>query len=308
MKLLIKNILLFCIIGLLFGEVISRIFSTTSDIPNRIIDKNNIQKYEANQTGNWIGGTHSWLINEEGWPGKLPNSKDNLITIIGDSYIENFMNPDSCRQSVLLKKLLPKNNFYEASRSGVSFIEAIQMASYLDSLQPIQQLVYVHDSDFLESVIQIKRIPDITQYDSNNEKIIPGILRSPGFKKILYNWKFMFYLYSNYSFGTKSNKDAETNKKTTVPKSLTVKSKYELNKLLTYVNETYKKSNITLIYRPNGDPEILALLKKHNFKVVLLVDNKEKDWSFEHDAHWTCIGHAEAAKQIAINVKKIPNI
>ena len=304
MKLLIKNILLFCILGLLLGEAISRIFSTTSDIPSRIIDQHDIQKYKPNQTGNWIGGTHGWKINEEGWPGSLPKSRENLITIIGDSYVENFMNPDSCRQSVVLKKMLPSYNYYEASRSGVSFIEAMQIASLLDSLQPIQQLVYVHDADFLESIVQIETMLNITQYDSENEKIIPGILKSPGLKKILYNWKFIYYLYTNYTFGTKSNKDAEPKKKTTKPKSLTIQDKEELQKLLSFANDTYNKSNITLVVRPNANSEILTLLTDFNFKLLLLEDNKEKVWSFVHDPHWTCIGHEEAAKQISNELKQ----
>jgi len=298
MRLLIKNSILFCLVGLLIGETISRMFSTTSDIPSRVIDQNNIQKYNPNQTGKWIGGAHGWIINEEGWPGELPKSKDNLITVIGDSYVENFMNPNSCRQSVVLKNILPNYNFYEASRSGVSFIEAMEIASHLDSLQPIRQLVYVHDADFLESVVQIKRMPDITQYNSEDSKIIPGVLKSPGLKKILYKWKFMYFLYTNYSFDAISEKDTEPKKKALTPQSLTKKHKVELHKLLSFVNETYNTSNITLVFRPNPDPELLALLNKFHFKVLLLLDSKEKEWSFQHDPHWTCIGHEEAAKQV----------
>tara|TARA_R110000868_G_scaffold208584_1_gene458133 strand:+ start:17 stop:676 length:660 start_codon:yes stop_codon:yes gene_type:complete len=214
------------------------------------------------------------------------------------------MNPDSCRQSVVLKKILPSYNYYEASRSGISFIEAMQIASLLDSLKPIQQLVYVHDADFLESVTQIRRMPDITQYDSENEKIIPGILKSPGLKKILYNWKFIYYLYTNYSFGTKIKKNNEPKKKTTEPKPLNIKDKEELHKLLSFVNDTFNKSNITLVVRPNANPEILALLTNLNFKVLLLEDTKEKAWSFEQDPHWTCVGHEEAAKQIKNELKQ----
>ncbi|SIQ77483.1 hypothetical protein [Maribacter ulvicola] len=304
MKLFLKNIFLFCLVSLLFGEIVCRFSYVTSDIPSRIIDKNNIQKYNPNQTGKWIGNSHSWHINKDGWPGSLPKSRKNLITIIGDSYVENFMNPDSCRQSVFLKKMLPTYNFYEASRSGVSFIEAMSIASVLDSLQPLQQLIYIHDADLLESVVQIKKMPDITQYDSENIKIIPGILKSPGLKKILYNWKLIYYLYTNYSFGIKHKNDAKPKKENIKNKSLTLKDREELKKLLSYVNRTFNKSNISLVYRPNGNPEILKLLTNFDFKIILLVDHKEKEWSFEHDPHWTCTGHEEAAEQVSLKLSR----
>lgn len=306
MKLLFKNILVFCIVGLLLGEVIARIFHTTSDIPSRTIDQNKIQKYKPNQTGSWIKGTHSWLINEEGWPGPLPKSKEKLITIIGDSYVENFMNPIECRQSLLLKNMMPNYNYYEASRSGISFIEAMEIASQLDTLNPIKQLVYVHDGDFLESVAQIKKMSDITQYDIMQKKIIPGVLKSPGLKKILYNWKFMYYLYTNYSFApsTKKEEKAETKKSSNERVSTVVKHKDKIKQLLSFVQETYKINTIVLVFRPNADPELLELLQNLNFNLLLLVDDKKKAWSFKHDAHWTCVGHEEAAKQVKNTLKE----
>lgn len=306
MKLLIKNIILFSIIGLLFGEIICRLSYVTSDIPSRIIDDNNIQKYSPNQKGHWTGGTHSWLINKDGWPGHLPKSKENLITIIGDSYIENFMNPDSCHQSNFLNKSSPTFNYYEASRSGVSFIGAMEIATRLDSLNPTHQLIYVHDADFTESSSVINKMADITQFNSMSNNIIPGKLNSPGIKKILYNWKFIYYLYINYSFTKK--KDAPKKTKTpNIDKSrLTEEQIVELNKLLNFANKTYNHQNITLVFRPNANPKIIRILKELNFNILLLKDNKQKEWSFNHDPHWTCVGHEEAAKQVSNYLNKLP--
>lgn len=298
MGLFIKNIILFCIAGLIFGEVITRVFFATSDIPSRSIDENSIQKYNPNQTGYWVGGTHSWQINEDGWPGPLPESNNNLITIIGDSYVENFMNPDSCRQSILLKKKLPNYNFYEASRSGVSFIEAMEIAAKLDTLKPMRQLIYVHNADFLESSAILRKLSSITQYNSKTNTIIPGKLNSPGIKKILYNWKFIYYLYLNYSL----TKKAPNSKKSTVIKSnkgaLNEKEVSEIYKLISFTRENYNKENITFVFRPQPNKEIISILKEFKFNVFILNDNKEKVWSFDHDPHWTCIGHEEASKQV----------
>jgi hypothetical protein len=215
------------------------------------------------------------------------------------------MNPDSCRQAVYLKKMLPFFNYYEASRSGVSFIEAMEIASQLNSLNPLNQLIYVHDTDFLESVIQIKKMPDITQYDILDEKILPGTLKSPGLKKILYSWKFMYYLFSNYSFATGNNNDTEIKNGVTTRLSITKKQMDQISELLLFVRKNYKTKNITLVLRPHANEQLLDLLKDYNFNVILLVDNMEKDWTFEYDSHWTCIGHEEAAKQVKNSLKSM---
>ena len=106
---------------------------SVTDLPQRTIDEYGIQKYYANQSGYWKGGEHKWMFNELGWPGELPEDYDNLITVIGDSFIENFMNPNECHQSKLLKKGLNNHNFIEAARSGVSFIEAMEISKQFDS-------------------------------------------------------------------------------------------------------------------------------------------------------------------------------
>ncbi|WP_405415774.1 hypothetical protein [Maribacter sp. Asnod1-A12] len=307
MSLFIKNIILFCIVFLLFGEVITRVCYATSDIPSRVIDENKIQKYNPNQTGYWVGGTHSWQINEDGWPGQLPKSKNNLITIIGDSYVENFMNPDSCRQSVLLQTMMPDFNFYEASRSGVSFIEAMEIASKLDTLKPIHQLIYVHDGDFTESSALLRKMSDITQYNSKTNTIVPGKLNSPGIKKILYNWKFIYYLYSNYPLKKKVPNPTKPKVSHSNKNSLNEKQINEIHKLISFTNDHYNKENITFVFRPKPNKKIISILKDFNFNFFILIDNNEKEWSFDHDPHWTCVGHEEAATQISKNLEQFYN-
>ncbi|MEX0314760.1 MAG: hypothetical protein AB3N18_11325, partial [Allomuricauda sp.] len=186
----IKEILFFLIFGLLIGEIVARVFFLTSEIPERQIDKFGIQRYQPNQVGYWKGGSHQWHINEKGWPGELPESYNDLVTIIGDSFIENFMNPDECHQMSYLKKILPKYNYTEASRSGISFIEALEISKQLDSLNPKAQLIYINETDFRESVWQIAPLADITQVDLDNDSIIYGEMKAPGIKKVLYSWKF----------------------------------------------------------------------------------------------------------------------
>lgn len=297
MRIFIKNIVIFSIIGLLFGECVARIFHLTTDIPSRYIDEDQIQKYKPNQGGSWVGGSHTWQINDTGWPGEAPTSYDNLITIIGDSYIENFMNPDSCHQASYLRKMLPEYNYLEAARSGVSFIESVEIAKQLDSLTPVKQLIYVHDGDFLESIVQITKMGDITQFDLEKEEVVPGTLKSPFLKKILYNWKFMYYLYTNYAFGDNSNNEVHIETKN-INKGLQPEKLKKMDAMLSYVKNNYDLKNVVFILRPNMDPGIVSLLKKHQMEFHELKMPEDSNWSFEYDAHWTCLGHLEAAKQV----------
>ena len=170
MKSFLVNLLLFSLGLLVVFEIVLRVNHMTIDIPQREITSDGIQRYIPMQEGWWLGGTHKWQINQFGWPGPMPDSLDSLVLIIGDSHIENFMNNDNCHQSWLLKQLLPQFNFLEAARSGVSYIEAVYIATKLDTLRPILILLYVKDTDFIESITQFGRKTDITQIDLPADK------------------------------------------------------------------------------------------------------------------------------------------
>ena len=44
----------------------------------------------------------------------------------------------------------------------------------------------------------------------------------------------------------------------------------------------------------------MELFKSMGFETIALEEkNDDKSWSFEHDHHWSCYGHEEAAKQIS---------
>ncbi|WP_394749415.1 hypothetical protein [Spongiimicrobium salis] len=296
MKNFIKNCIAFVLVGLVLAEIIARLFFLTSDIPRRTIDDAGIQKYFPNQDGHWVGGTHKWQINEMGWPGPMPKSMDNLVTLIGDSFIENFMNPEECHQASFLQKKLPKHNYLEVSRSGVSFIEAMEIAKQMDSLRPQYQIIYAYDSDFDESIKQIRPSSQITQIDLENQKVIHGKLKSPGIKNILYNWKFAFYLYSNFKRGAKNKKGQDVPQKTNEADD---KNKIDLyRKLLKFVVENYKIEDKILVFRPETNPKIIDLAHNFGFKTLSLQVKKGENWTFDHDKHWSCFGHEKAADQI----------
>lgn len=301
---LIKHLLVYIIFALLIGEAIVRLLHLTSDIPNRMIDNDNIQKYYPNQKGKWHGGLHEWRINELGWAGPLPESYDNLVTILGDSFIENFMNPDKCHQSSLLKKDFPENNFLEAARSGISLIEALEITKQLDSLNPIAQLIYISVNDFEESITEIARRKDITQVNLKKKELVHGQMLSPWLKKILYNWKFMYYLYLRFPLDFYKNPPPTENLSPSSSKGAKPREEILFEQLLDYIVENYQIEDKILIFRPLSSPNLVNKAAKRGFKTILL-DNHGQQWSFDDDHHWKCFGHEQAAIQVAQKLKKM---
>ena len=299
-----KNIILFIVVLFLIGELVIRFTHAVSDIPQRTIDESGIQKYYPNQTGYWLNGTHTWKVNKMGWPGELPNSYDNLITIIGDSFIENFMNPNDCHQSIILKQKLNNFNYIEAARSGVSLIEAFEISKQLDSLKPIRHLIYVNDSDFIESIKSIKNLMDITQVDLKKKKIIFGKMKSPGVKKILYNCKLAYYFYNRFPLNFSESKKEKTIK-TKKANSKSLNNSLEIEALLLYIKNNYTIKDKTLVFHPNSNAELIELCKSKGFSNIYLDSSKDKkSWTFDYDHHWTCYGHEQVADQVAKSFMK----
>src|SRR5690606_11881308 len=118
---------------------------------------------------------------------------------VGDSYIENIMNPMACNQGTFLNSYFKNIGFFEAGRSGVTFIEAMEITNLLDStIHPDLHLVYVSSDDFHESIANEHRYADRMQIDVASGVIMNGALKAPGAKKILYNWKLLYYLYLRF--------------------------------------------------------------------------------------------------------------
>ena len=301
MKKFLKNIVLFILLALIVGEIVVRVTYTMADIPQRTIDEYGIQKYYPNQHGYWKGGDHKWIINDFGWPGELPKSYNNLIMVIGDSFIENFMNPNECHQSAFLKKNMKGYNFMEAGRSGVSLIEAMEISKSLDSLKPIKTLIYVSDNDFYESIKEVKPMVDITQINLKDGSIAYGEMKAPRLKKILYNVKLLYYFYNRFPLGQSDvaqdhNKEelveAEDNNK--------LKSKVEIFKLIEYIVNNYNIKSKILVFHPNTNTEIIEQCQRAGFNTIVLDSSKDDNsWTFDYDSHWTCYGHEQVAKQIS---------
>lgn len=290
----IKYLVLFFIIGVVIGEVVVRTLHLTNDVPQRTIGKDNIQKYVPVQHGYWNKGAHQWQINKLGWAGRLPEKYVNLVTVIGDSYIENFMNPDDCHQGVLLKELLPEHNFLEAGRSGVSFIEAMEIAKSIDSLNPEFHLLYMNNSDFTESIKSVKPMIDIAQLDLKNGKIVPGEMKFALAKRLLYSCKFAYYLFNRFSQPTQTpNAPAPKNNFDFG------KIEAELGQLFEFARTNYDIENKILVFHPDTDKLVVDYARNTGFKVIELNSSNEKSWTFAYDPHWNCYGNERVAWQVS---------
>jgi len=304
MKKFLIRLLVFTIVIGVAGEFIIRAYRLVPDIPRLYVDQTGIQRYVPGQTGYYTKAKTKWVVNKYGWLGTSDTSKDTVISVIGDSYIENMMNPISCNQGNMLKSRFKDYSFFEAGRSGVTFIEAMQISKLLDScIHPKLHLIYVNTDDFLESSSRNQRYTDRVQIDLNTNTILNGNLKSPGIKKILYNIKLIYYLYLRFPLFVHA-KNKEDHKAAT-KKTVKVKSEFDgtdVNKLFAYCRKNYDMDKVTLVFHPGTEQTIIELANHYHIKNIVLNSEKgEKSWALNaNDGHWSCYGHSQVAKQISI--------
>jgi len=279
------------------GEAVVRVGYLTSEYPQRFIDDDALQKYIPGQTGYHKGGI-KWEINSKGWSGCWTEPNENFISIIGDSYIENFMNPISCHQCSILEKNFPDYQINEYGRSGFSFLESLIVSKQLAEFKPKIQLIYVNLSDFAESIKGIRRLTDRVQYDLKKNEIVYSKLKNSKLKKVLYSCKFVYYLYSRFPlFVAKQNIGG-----------VNVERDLHLEKVKTFLaqmhNDFYNE-NIVLVFNYNVPIELVDLAKEVGFRCLKLSKADNENWEFENDIHWTCYGHKQVAQQVSKLIEEI---
>ena len=299
------KIVLFIIFLCILGEVVLRAFRVVPDIPERVIDKYNIQRYKPGQSGYYANAQEKWNVNNYGWLGTSDTSNDTIISIIGDSFIENIMNPIGSNQGSLLKSLLPNYSFFEAGRAGVTFIEAMEISKVLDiEVSPKYQLLYLSGGDFYESISEISRYSDRLQVSVENQKLLISQLKSPRMKKILYNIKILYYLYLKYPIFVDIQNKGET------PKALLAKKNdYDslvFNKLFNFCSNNYNLNKLVFVFHPNTDNIIIAMANQYGIKTILLDSSGDKTWRLgKNDGHWSIYGHKQVSNQVYNGLIKI---
>jgi len=308
MKKFFKKLLLFIIFLFLFTEVVSRIFHVSTDAPKTYKNTNGNVNYYANQEGYWGGGKHKWYVNKLGYPGRnSPDNYNNLVLLMGDSYIQNFMNPDSCRQREYLSKLESKYNFMNVSKDGLNLLGEFEYAKPLDSLSPILKIIYVSNNDFLSNIKNKSRFKGSYQVDLETGKIKYPNYRGSKVKDFIYNFKFIYYLY-------RKNIDLFTSKKmiddvTDTAEIGRKKDKIfddeykEISKLLDFIKETYEWENVLFVFHPNSSMKLIELTKEKGFKVMKIFKNEKENWKTKNHGHWNCEAHENIANQVLAYIR-----
>lgn len=210
------------------------------------------------------------------------------------------MNPPECHQAQYLSDMVSKYNFYPSSRNGASFIEMMERAKSADYLNPKFQLIYVKTLDFIESIPEINKNPEMVQYSIKTGTISYAKLQYSTFKEVLYNLKFFYYLYRNFLINSK--------KKSTFEEVQSTKEKIDyqlIEKLLVLTKNRYNTKNTILVFFPDTDIKVIDIARRNGYRYFLLKANNYKSWQLKNNKHWSCFGHQEAAKQVASELLKM---
>lgn len=285
-SLLIKKIVFFTIICFIFIELIIRSFNLTNDIPQRKIDINGLQTYVENQNGYFDG--NQWKVNKYGFIGLSEINYKNQVLIIGDSMIENIMNPINCNQGYLLKKMFDNSyGFFEIGRSGLTLIESLEFYKFFNQIiNPKIVIIYINEGDITESISNIKRFTDRLQINIQTRKLENVQIKYPTFKKILYNLKSIYFLYTKGFFNIISQNIISDKQVNFNDNNLTIKKFFEI------INSKYDLQNVTFVLDKSNKYINLINTKK------VILNNQEKNWFIKGDLHWNCFGHSEVAKKV----------
>ena len=272
---------------LVLVEITIRALSLTNDVPMRKINEFGLQVFKENQSGHY--GGFNWKVNSDGFLGHNDKSGDNQILLIGDSFVENIMNPFSCRQSSLFKD--KGYQVFEAGRSGMTFIEILEFYKHLKpSVSPFKSIFIIDNTDFYESIVEIKKFNDRCQILILDKNINKGEIKHKDLKKILYNYKTLYYLYDKFRRSRKTEqKQQKTDEEIKVNRNLVVE-------LIRFAKENYELNNSLFVFRSTNHFSQSFIDMNLEF-IELNIDNQE-GLIFENDNHWNCDGHKNAFLQI----------
>jgi hypothetical protein len=215
------------------------------------------------------------------------------------------MNPIECDMSELLNKKKSSYNFFQAWRSGVSLIEAMEISRYLkEQFKPAKQLVFVKEGDIEESLVEMGRKLDITQYSAKKGEVDVGLLKSPKLKLILYNFKTLYYFWPNISkFGPRVNfTKAKANTMNVKKSNKEVKQIpiVEHTALMNSITSNYDTENFVFFLHTESDEWLAHLFQDAGLMHYQFKADEPLDWrnSKNDESHWSCYGFEQASNQV----------
>ena len=282
----------FLSVNFILFELTVRIFNLTNDVPQRNLIDGQYQLYKNNQEG--VYKNARWKVNDFGFLGLSDiNNGENQVLLIGDSFLENMMNNIECNVGTQMKLIDGNLKIFEIARSGMTLIEYFEFyKKFKQKIKPTKTIFLVNSNDIYESVSNINRFPDRIQVDLIENKINNVDLKYPTLKKILYNTKGLYYLYSNQFFSLNFTK-LNSSKKIINNKD---PNKELIRKLFVYIRDNYSTENISFLCYNMKDSEVnsFRMLSK-NIYHIREFDEKEIR---EDDRHWNCFGSQKVAELI----------
>ena len=289
MKRFIIKIIKYSIVVLIILEIVIRFFTLTNDVPQRDLDENGLQVFKKNQEGQSHG--HNWKVNSSGFLGHNKVKGENQVLIIGDSFVENIMNPFECRQSSFFKKA--GYDVFEIGRSGITFIESLEFYSkYKSEVNPKISIFIIDNSDFEESIQEINKLNDRVQISLKTSKLSLGKIKAKYLKKILYNYKTLYYLYLKYLKSQKSNITSQSKEVNQSNEEISL----FINKLIRISNQNYDLKDCLFVFR--GENDFKELFNQLNLNFIELNLKGVEYMYSENDSHWSCKGHQIASEKI----------
>jgi GDSL-like Lipase/Acylhydrolase family len=176
-------LVLFCL-----TEVVFRVFLPACQLPVYCFDtRHGILHLDPDRTGIFTVGPKAelrnrWRTNNYGWNSVIdyvPHAgrHQNLIAVIGDSYIEAFsVNVNEALPALLRRWVGNQAAVYSFGISGAPLSQYLQMARYVDAVfQPAVLVINVVHNDFDESLASIRRKPTFLQIAGAGFKEIPPV-------------------------------------------------------------------------------------------------------------------------------------
>lgn len=318
MKKLIVRLCIYGLLMLLSLELLVRAFHLTKDYPLRIVDAQEVEKWQPHQTGYSVTGNRrqnfsEFHINSAGFNSSRdykPSKTHFEIALVGDSFIEGFHQP--YYNSIGKKIEAHFNNIpvYEYGYAGYDFADEVHLVdAYKDTFEAIDcvilNLTFKDDLErdtysvltdrmrfetpFYRRLRQFK----LLNYAKNIGALNP-IKALPG--KLINTVKGRF----------KSDKQAPQKAVSSVD-SLAIYQKRLDNFIALTTTYNYNKAKYILLLDASKTPDVfLNYLHTHNYKYIdysqLLAQSKTKT-NLVYDMHWNDHGRTLVAKAIADYLK-----
>lgn len=349
---LIKYLFYLCFVSFIIIEIVFRILPVSDSYKVQPINKKNPNYHFAKnrevtkQIGFNFKHVNSKKINNYGFFSdedylKNDSRKQNLVAVIGDSYVQASQVKNSDAFPSILNQIIENFTVYSFGAGGAPLSQYLAWSDYVNNeFNPDIFVFLIIANDFDQSWYSVKGAPGFHYFKENGDLHLVDYTPSIA-KKMLRQSAFIRYLYIDLKI---DHQVKRFKKHTNNLEQKQIKSKLENEKLgMRAIDLFFKKINNLantkkVILMVDGDrssiyngkikrdkdvlanrwfEKVLSLGQAQENKNLHLLDLQTvfvKDWkknqkkfNYEYDSHWNERGHSIAGKALADILKKITN-